>query len=177
MPQWTYKNKPAWYPSNKVEATPAGWAHTDTGELLVCIGGLDTSNTDAASVPTFTLTLPADDNYESGETLTFTLASSEAVKVIGYPAIKITGDGGEFMYAQYNPTTSTSTSLKFDLVLGEENLYYNGGMVEGQIEDVATSLETTYGTVHDILDGERYEAVAVTYTVGDLTGIEIGAGV
>lgn len=55
MSQYNYGTAPNWV--TNTAATASGWTNSDTGEILVAIGGLDTIRTDIASLPTFTAAL------------------------------------------------------------------------------------------------------------------------
>lgn len=182
MSQWTYSKKPGWYPANKVEATPAGWSHVDTGELLVCIGGLDTLNTDADSVPTFTITLPADGSYTEDDTLTFTVEASENVAV-QHPAsvLPITFYTGKTVYASFDGAASDANSLVYKYVVTADDMAFpltavalagtdaSADYVEGDVLTVDGGTGTAATITVDTVDGDGAILTMTLTTPGSYT--------
>lgn len=123
MSSWSLKSPPTWFPT--AVATANGWTNPVTGEILVWLSGLTTKRTDANGVPTFTLAVPANGTYTVGQTLIFTLTPSEAVDVTGSPTLTLT-IGATARDAVYDPTTSTSTSLKFKYTIQAGEVDANG---------------------------------------------------
>jgi hypothetical protein len=173
MSTWSYKNKPTWFPT--AVATSRGWENGTTNELLVAIGGLDTKNTDANSVPTFTLAVPANATYTLGQSLIFTVTVSEAVEVAGTPALSVT-IGSTVRLAVFDPATSTTTSLKFVYVIVAGDIDGNGIVVANTV-----TLGSTGKGKNKILDaitgtsGEVIADAALTFTVPSTTGILVSA--
>ena len=182
MPQWTYTKKPGWYPSNKVEATAAGWAHVDTGELLVAIGGLDTLNTDAASAPTFTITLPADGSYTEDDTLTFTIEATEDVAVQHLNStLAITFYTGKTVCATFDGAASDANSLVYKYVVTADDMAFpltaaalagtdaSADYEEGDVLTVAGGTGTAATITVDTVDGDGAILTLTLTTPGSYT--------
>lgn len=164
MSQYNYTKKPNWYADGDVAANAKGWVHTPTGEVLVAMRGLDAKNTDALAAPTWTLTLPANGNYVTEDTMILELVSNEAVHVVGAPYIVVT-IGATARNFVYEPVSSTSTSLKFTYDVVADDVDADGIVVAGTL---------TKGTakIYDIVGGGQVEVTgAITYVVGVTTGI------
>lgn len=140
-------------------------------EVVVALGQLLTKKGDAAVVPTFTLAVPADGDYDTGAVLTFTVTPSEAVEVVGLPTIAVT-IGSTVRLAVYDPVNSTSTSLLFKYTVVAGDLDSNG---------IAVANTITLGTTDEIGDlvvggGDvNVPALSLTFTVPTTTGITINA--
>lgn len=166
MSQYNYTKKPNWYDAGDVSASAKGWIHTPTGEVLVAIGNLDTKNTDAAAAPTWTLTLMANGNYVTDDPMVLELVPSENVFVYGTPFIPVT-IGATVRNFEYDPATSTPSSLKF-------NYTVVAGDVDADGITVADTLDVTNGAVYDLVgDSQSLISSAITYSVGTTTGITV----
>lgn len=149
----------------------SGATLTKSEEVLVAIGQLVTKDIDGTAVPTFTLAVPADADYDTGAVLTFTVTASEAVQVLGLPTIAVT-IGSNVRLAVFDPVNSTGTSLlfKYTVVAGDTDA--NG---------IAVANVITLGTTDEIADviiggGDVDIApTSLTFTVPTTTGITINS--
>lgn len=139
-------------------------------EVLVALSELLSKKVDVATVPTFTLAVPADGDYDTGAVLTFTVTASEAVEVVNTPRIAVT-IGANTRYATYSLADSTDTSLvfKYTVVAGDVD-------ADGIVVANAINLNTT-GKVKDkiLSSGGTVDAADLTYTVPVTTGITVNA--
>lgn len=169
MSSWTLKTPPTFRPD--AVASAKGWVHPVTGEVLVTIRGLTTKNVDALVVPTFTLTVPANATYHAGDTLTFTVTSTEAMSVSGTPSIDLT-IGVNSRQAQYVSIDATQKILTFAYVLVAGDVPNTGITVANTID-----LNTVGKGKSKIVDvvagsgGQPVAAAALTFTVPATTGI------
>lgn len=169
MSQFNYTKKPGWYPSNDVAADPKGWVYTPTGEVLVAMRGLVEKNTDAATPPSWTLTLPTDGTYGTDDLIVLTLVPDEAVFVVGTPFIPVT-IGADVKNFMFDAETSTPTELNFSYVVLDGDVDADGIVV-------ADTLNKNGGKLYDVVgDGQVEITGNVTYVVGNTSGI-IVAGV
>lgn len=171
MSNWSYRKAPVYFPG--ATATKQGWINPATGEVLVAIANLNTKRTDANVVPTFTLAVPSNATYLTGQVLTFTVTPSEAVTVTGAPYIVVT-IGAAVVNAVYDAATSTTTSLKFKYAVVAGNVDADGIAVQNRITLNEPTSGKTKGKVVDIVTGTSGEAVAsasLTFTVPSTTGI------
>lgn len=141
-------------------------------EVLVALSELLSKQGDINVVPTFTLAVPADGDYDTGAVLTFTVTSSEAVGVVNTPRIAVT-IGANTRYATYSAADSTETSLvfKYTVVAGDTDA--DGIEVANVI-----NLNTTGKVKDKILASGGTVDVAVgdlTFTVPATTGITVNA--
>lgn len=140
-------------------------------EVVVAIGQLLTKKGDGVAVPTFTIAVPADADYDTASVLTFTVTASEAVQVIGLPTIAVT-IGSNVRLAVFDSVNSTSTSLLFKYTVVAGDLDANG---------IAVANVITLGTTDEIADqiiggGDvDIDGAALTFTVPATTGITINA--
>lgn len=140
-------------------------------EVVVAIGQLLTKRTDGVAVPTFTLAVPADADYDTGAVLTFTVTASEAVQVIGLPTIAVT-IGSNVRLAVFDAVNSTGTSLLFKYTVVAGDVDANG---------IAVANVITLGTTDEIADvilggGDvDIDGAALTFTVPTTTGITINS--
>lgn len=168
MPQFDITTKPNHYPAGQITATAQGWVYTNplTGqsEVIACIRGLNTKNTDAVVAPAWTLTLMANGTYTVGQTMVLTLVPNEAVTVSGKPYIDVT-IGAIVRRFIYDGTTSTDTSLKFNYTLV-------AGDADADGITVSNTLTKGTGKIFDQA-GTNLSAVAgsITYTVGSTVAI------
>jgi predicted nucleotidyltransferase len=137
-------------------------------EVLVALSELLSKKVDVATVPTFTLTLPADGNYVTDDILEFIVTASEAVEVVNTPRIAVT-IGANTRYALYSAADSTSTDLVFKYTVVAGDLDSDG------IEVADTLNLNTTGKVKDkiLASGGTVDVAgaSLTYTVGTTTGI------
>lgn len=136
-------------------------------EIVVAIGELLSKKIDVTVVPTFSLALPANANYTTGQTLTFTVTASEAVVVEGAPTIGLT-IGSTARSAVYDSAASTGTSLvfKYKVVTGDQDT--NGIAVNNTIT-LGTSLDNVKDAI--IGGGVAIAPASLTFTVGTTSGI------
>ena len=138
MSAWTHTQPPVW--KSDAVATPAGWAHPTTGELLVAIRGLQAKGVDATAVPTFTAALSAA-TYAVGDLFRVNVTASEEVKVTSAAKIVVTING-QARDAFYNHELSTTTAKAFTYQLVEADKATAGkvtvgtSIVGGQVKDV-----------------------------------------
>lgn len=139
-------------------------------EVLVSLSELLSKKVDVATVPTFTIAVPADADYDTGAVLTFTVTPSEAVEVVNTPRIALT-IGANTRYATYSAADSTDTSLvfKYTVVAGDTD-------ADGIAVANAINLNTT-GKVRDkiLASGGVVDVADLTYTVPTTTGITVNA--
>ena len=167
MSMWTYGTPPKYYQT--AVANTQGWA-TPSGELLVSIQGMATAHADAIAVPTFTLAVPANATYTTGQVLTFTLTVSEPIQIVnGTPSLILVFTSGQ-VSATYNATASTSTSLVFNYTVLATDASAAGITVDGII-----SL-TSGAYILDLITGTCGQPVApasLVFTPPVTTGIII----
>lgn len=169
MSNWSIKTPPTFFPT--ATATNQGWINPATGELLVALSGLTAKNTDALSVPTFTLAVPANGTYNAAGVLTFTVTASEPVIVTGAPTLGVT-IGSTLRDAVYDPDTSTATALVFKYTIQTGEVDANGIAVN----NVLTLGVTGKGKskIVDVVADSTGAAVpdaSVTFTVPSTVGI------
>lgn len=124
-----------------------------------------TQATDVSVAPVTAWTMPTAKTYSvaAGTLMRFTLTSNEVINVSGTPRIAIVDTGSAHtVYANYNPTASTDTTLVFDFTTA-------GTLAAGQI--VSATYQANGATVVDA-------GTATTMTpaaMGSVTGILFGA--
>lgn len=171
MSNWSYKNPPAFFPT--AVADHRGWVNPATDEVLVCIANLDVKNADAVVVPMFTLSLPANGTYLTGQTVTLTVATSEGVEVTGNPVIAITLTSGT-VYATYDSVHSISNSLLFKYVVASGDMDMNGITIDSAITLTASTPSKKRDAVVDVITGTGGEVVkTLTFAVPNSSGILI----
>ena len=136
-------------------------------EVVVAIGELLAKKTDVGVVPTFSLALPSNKNYLTGEVLSFTVTPSEAVVVEGTPTIALT-IGSTARSAVYDAAASTGTSMVFKYTVVAADLDTDGITVANTI-----TLGTSLDNVKDVIigSGVTIAPASLTYTVGSTAGI------
>ena len=140
-------------------------------EVLVALSELLSKELDVLTVPTFTLAVPADGDYDTGSVLTFTVTTSEAVEVTNTPKIALT-IGTTSRDALYSAADSTDTSLVFKYTVVAGDLDADGITVGSSI-----NLNTT-GRVKDkiLASGGVVDVAALTFTNTPVTtGITVNA--
>jgi len=120
-------------------------------EVLVGLSELLTKKTDSDTVPTFTITVPADGNYVTDDVLTFTVTASEALTVVNTPRIALT-IGANTRQALYSAADSTETSLVFKYTVVADDLDADGIAVAS-----AMNLNTTGRVKDKIIGGSEVE--------------------
>lgn len=127
-------------------------------EVLVALSELLSKELDVLTVPTFTLAVPADGHYVTGQVLSFTVTASEAVLVENTPFINVT-IGSTIRKATYDAASSTDTSLvfKYTVVAGDVDA---DGIV------VATAISLNGGKVKDkiLASGGVVDAASLAFT-------------
>lgn len=179
MSSWSYKTAPSalggvLYNGATVVASASGWKNSVTGEILATIKNLNTKNADALVVPTYTLALPANATYATGQTLTFTLTASEAVTVVGSPSIAITLTSGGVL-AAYDAVNSTSTSLLFKYTVKTGDTALSGITVANILSLTSYPGNGTDKVIDQIAGttGVVVPASSLTYTVGSTSLIKV----
>lgn len=179
MSAFSYKNPPKLRPMGRggVEiipvATARGWENPITHEVIACIPNLNVKNADAVVVPLFTLSLPANGTYLTGQTVTLTVAVSEGVAVTGNPVIGITLTSG-VVYATYDPVHSISNSLLFKYVVASGDMDMNGITIDPTITLTASTASKKRDAIVDIITGTGGEVVKnLSLTVPNSSGILI----
>ena len=137
-------------------------------EVVIAIRELVEKEEDRAVIPTFTLAVPEDGDYVTGQVLEFIVTPSEAVTVYGSPEIAVT-IGSNVRQAVYAPTLSTPTSLVFEytVVAGDTD---SDGIA------VANTITLNSGEVDDQIIGGGELAIPsanLTFTVPATTGITV----
>lgn len=138
-------------------------------EVLVGLSELLAKKADAAGVPTFTLAVPANATYGTGQVLTFTVTPSEAVEVTNTPRIQLT-IGAATKYALYDAAASTDTSMVFKYTVVAGDASGGGGITVANTINLNTTGKVKDkiaigGAVIDVASG------ALTFTVPATTGI------
>jgi DNA-binding MltR family transcriptional regulator len=118
---------------------------------------VDTTPPTVSSVVLSGATNPLNNRLNAGDVLTATVATSEAVLVNGVPqlALKI---GSTTVYADYDASSSTSTSLKFNYTILSGQTDANGVSID------ANSIGLNGGTITDLAGND---AVLTHSSVGD----------
>jgi hypothetical protein len=135
-------------------------------EVVAAVSEIAAKEADVVVVPTFTLAVPADGNYTSGQTLEFIVTPSEAVEVYGKPTISLGFTSGT-EYAAYVPALSTPTSLVFEYVVKSTDQDYNG-------ISVSNVIALNGGEIDDVIvtsGAYPIPSAALTFTVPATTGI------
>ena len=179
MSTWNYKTGPAGvycglYGGATVVASNQGWVNSLTGEVLVPIGGLTAKKADADAAPTFTLGLPANATYATGQVMTFTVTASEPVTVVGTPSIALTLTSGVVL-AAFDAVNSTSTSLLFKYTVKAGDTALSGITVANILTLTAYPGNGTDKVIDQIPNtcGQIMSPSALTYTVGSTTLIRV----
>jgi hypothetical protein len=168
--------KPAASNNVTLVATNQGWVNSRTGEILHFMKGLLTKKTAVSTGPTFTLVLPSNATYGTGQTIQFTVNSSAALTLVGNPTIALTLTSG-IVLAKYVPSASTSTSLVFRYTVKKNDLALSGITVANifTLTNYSSDGNGTDRVVQQI-PGSAGVAVApakLTYTVGSTSLIKV----
>ncbi|MDD2729786.1 DUF4347 domain-containing protein, partial [Malikia sp.] len=105
------------------------------------------------------VTAPSNGSYQTGDVLSFTVATSAAITVTGTPRIALTLDTGGTVHATYASGSGTS-SLTFSYTVASGELDTNG-------IGIATSIDLNGGTLKDGSSND----LTLTYTAPTLTGV------
>ena len=158
MSQWSLTSKPNFYPADKVVATAKGWEHADTGEVLVCLRGLNSATTDAADAVgwTATVTYSGTEAMVTDDVITIVITGDETSFVTRNSYVGL-GIGEATRSAIYDGVTSTDTAQKFNYTITADDVALATGVVVGT---------TIVGKVYDHA-GRSKVLQTVTFTSPD----------
>jgi hypothetical protein len=179
MSAWSYKTAPllqggVLYNGATIVATAAGWKNSITGELLAPIHNFAVRNADATTLVTYTLALPANATYATGQVMTFTVTPSEPVQVIGSPSIALTLTSGGVL-ATYDAVNSTSTSLLFKYTVKTGDTALSGITVSNILTLTSYPGNGTDKIIDQIAGGTGVvvSPASLTYTVGSTSLVKV----
>lgn len=158
---------------NETLTSPAVAAYKRvTTEILAAIRSERTAYQDWFIAPTFTLTVPVDGNYVTDGYLTFTLVASEGVNIDvsgGVPYIPLT-IGSTARRAIYTEAGSTATNKLFKYLVVGADADLDGIVVANTVTKNGAVFADDLG-----VGGAKTISGAVTYTVGDTSGVLVNA--